>query len=62
VHTQVSELSSAGTAENPGTPDSQGLWAPVIADLACPTTRHFGGMLHLADNTVKAGYFESVRM
>jgi hypothetical protein len=28
--------SSALTAENPGTPDSQGLWAPVIADLPAP--------------------------
>jgi len=31
--------SSALSAENPGTPDSHGLWAPVIADFACP--RHF---------------------
>jgi len=31
-------MSTARTAVNLGTPDSQRLWAPVIADFACPTT------------------------
>jgi len=26
----------------PAQPDSQGMWAPVIADFACPGNRHFG--------------------